>query len=481
MKRRGVALPARKNKRFLSFQSTYRYDPGAFVQDILEFRGDEPTLYQQEILEELPRRKRVAVRGPHGVGKTALSSWVVLWAILTADDVKIPTTASAWRQLTKFLWPEIAKWDGRVKWEKLGGKPNDWQVMKQNLTRGATAEAFAVASNNADLIEGAHAQRIVYVYDEAKAIADKTWNATEGAFSSAGEDTDSEAFALAISTPGEPIGRFYDIHARKPGYEDWWTRHVTLEEALRAGRISHEWAEQRARQWGEDSAIYQNRVLGQFASSSEDTVIPLPWVEAAVERWRAWADEGHPELEGVRTLGVDIGRGGDASCAALRKGLVVVQLEKWTNRDTMQSAGKVISLQPGRDTINVDVIGVGAGVVDRLREQNYIVNGVNFGAGTDKTDKSGEVEMLNVRAAAWWKMRELLEPPSDVMLPPDDMMMGDLIAPSYTYTSSGQLQVESKIKIKSRLNRSPDVGDAVVLSFWDEPEQPRGKTGWGWH
>src|SRR6185312_2888777 len=124
-----------------------------------------------------------------------------------------------------------------------------------------------------------------------KAIPGATFDAAEGAFANAGSDTVSEALAFAVSTPGEPQGRFYDIHARKPGYEDWFVWHVTLEDTIQAGRVSREWAEQRKRQWGEDSAVYQNRVLGEFASSEEDGVIPLGWIERANERWHVWNDQ----------------------------------------------------------------------------------------------------------------------------------------------------------------------------------------------
>jgi len=85
-----------------------------------------------------------------------------------------------------------------------------------------------------------------------------------------------------------------------------------------------------------------------------------------------------------------------------------------------------------------------------------------------------------LRAAAWWGMRERLHPPSDVMLPPDDELIGDLTAPKYAYTSAGKLKVEPKDKVKARLGRSPDVGDAVVLAFWEEPNKPQKRAGWGW-
>ena len=221
----------------------YRGDPVAFLHDLVSWRpGESPAPYQDEILAELVQRRRVAVRGPHGLGKSMIAAIAVLWFALSRDDWKAPTTASAFRQLSKYLWPEIHKWARRLRWDRIGREPFDHhrelQVLGLKLPGG---EAFAVASDDAAMIEGAHARRLLYVFDEAKTIPADTWDAAEGAFATAGEATGDEALALAISTPGAPSGRFYDIHSRRPGYEDWWVRHVKLEEAIRAGRVSEEW------------------------------------------------------------------------------------------------------------------------------------------------------------------------------------------------------------------------------------------------
>ena len=461
----------RDNDTFRLFQRTYVHDACAFIHDCVKFpRDEEPTQYQAEILSELPARGRVAVRGPHGIGKTALAAWVVLWAVLTVDDCKVPTTASAWRQLTKYLWPEVHKWAARMRWDKVGREPlTRYELLTLSLKRGATCEAFAVASDNADLIEGAHARRVVYVYDEAKAIPDATWDATEGAFSGAGADTDSEAFALAISTPGEPQGRFHDIHSRKPGYEDWWARHVTLDEAITAGRVSREWAEQRARQWGIESAVYQNRVLGEFAATGEESVIPLAWVEYANDRWREWDDLGRPVSGDHLIIGVDVARfGQDRTVLGLRVGNVVTELREYSKRDTMETTGLVVGALMMDGTAIVDVVGMGSGVVDRLRELGKSVVAFNAGEGTHRRDKSGELGFVNCRSAAWWGLRERLDPSSgeDIALPPDDNLIGDLTAPRWTVTSGGKIKVESKDDIRKRIGRSTDHGDAVVQAFF---------------
>ena len=457
---------------FQRFRERYQNDLASFVETCVRFRpGHGPAGYQLRVLRALPEKRRVAVRAPHGAGKTAIAAWVILHAVLTADDVKVPVTASAWRQLTKFLFPEIHKWAGRLRWDLIGRQPfSQVELLTLALKLGPTCEAFAVASNNPALIEGAHADKIVYVFDEAKAIPDGTWDAAEGAFST------GEAYALAISTPGEPSGRFYQIHARKAGYEDWFPIHITKEEAMQAGRISAEWVEQRKRQWGESSSVYQNRVEGEFASQDEESVIPLAWIEAAIERWHELAErKAWPDFTGV---GVDVARSGeDKTVYALRHKLAIRELRSYSRQDTMTTVGQVKGILDafGGKAI-VDVIGMGAGVIDRLREQRYTALAFNAGAKAEGKDRSGELGFVNLRSYAWWHLREMLDPAFDatLALPPDDLLIGDLTAPKWRVTSGGKIEVESKDDIKKRLERSTDFGDAVVMVFSPETDAERG-------
>jgi hypothetical protein len=368
------------------------------------------------------------------------------------------------------LWPEIHKWAARIRWDKVrDGRPfsraNELQNLNLRLAHGA---AFAGASANSALIEGAHADSLLFIYDESKAIPAGTFDACEGAFSGTGE-----AFALALSTPGSPSGRFHDICSRRPGYEDWYPVHVTLDQAIDAGRISPEWAEQRKRQWGENSAIYVNRVLGEFHAGDEDSVIPLAWAETAVARWRereaaGWAGV---EMDWPRTVGVDVARSGeDKTVLAVRNGPVLLELRRSSKEDTMQTTGRVKGILDADKTRTavVDVIGIGAGVVDRLREMGYTVEAFNASAGTNRLDAVNEMGFANCRSAAWWGMREQLDPSSgsDVCLPDDEMLLGDLSAPQWKILSGGKIQVESKDEIRKRLGRSTDDGDAVIQAFW---------------
>lgn len=478
------------------FAVRYRDDPAGFARDCIRWpAGRGLAGYQADILGHLVSEGRASARGPHGLGKSAVAAIAILWFALTRDgeDWKVVTTASAWRQLTRYLWPEVHKWARRINWQRVGRKPlvdnRELQTLALNLTTG---QAFAVASDNSDLIEGAHADNLLYVFDEAKAIPGKTFDAAEGAFSGAGSDTAAEAYALAISTPGPPDGRFYEIHKRAAGTEDWWVRHVTLEEAAQAGRISREWAAQRRAQWGEDSALYRNRVLGEFAATDEDGVIPLAWVEAAQERWRELREAG--ELGGkLDVVALDVADGGaDRSTMAGRRQFAVLWIRDVTTKkagDTMTLAGKVkVAAERDGALAVVDTVGVGAGVESRLAEQDVAtLRFVSSAKAKDRRgrplrDTTGTMTFLNLRAAAWWRVRELLSPESghNVALPADehelidgrvsiaDRVVGDLTAPKWTTASNGDLKIEDKDSIRRRLKRSPDVGDVVVMALWPD-------------
>lgn len=470
-----IGAPAILKYALTSQQRYYFYRPADFIMDCIDFRGRNPTDYQLEIAEKLPEKKRIAARGPHSGGKTSLASWLVHWFALTRDgeDWKIPSTATSHNQLAKFLWPEIHKWSRSIRWDKIGrSRYTDHELLQQNL-KLRTGEAFAVASNDVARMEGAHADYLLYLFDEAKAIPEPTFDGVEGAF--AAEDI-QEAYALAISTPGEPIGRFYDIHRKREGLEDWWTRHITLEETIAAGRVSRSWAEQKKRLWGENSALYQNRVLGNFYAGAEQSTIPLSWIEAAIERWKDWRDEGFNTFQFVNvSADIATGSGEDTTELAMRYGNGIKEIRTLPTADTMATAGNINAILRSRGGYAViDCIGVGDGVLTRVREEDLNAIGFVASAKCDAKDKNNEFGFVNLRSAAWWNMREMLDPESgdDVMLPDDEELVQDLNAPHWREKSGGKIAVESKGETKDggkgiiqRLGRSTNKGDAVVMGF----------------
>lgn len=183
----------------------------------------------------------------------------------------------------------------------------------------------------------------------------------------------------------------------------------------------------------------------------------------------------------VTIFGCDIARtGADKTVIAIRQDQAIVKIIRWAKLDTMETVGRIVTLtrRYHPQYIIVDVIGIGAGVVDRLREMNYPVIPFNASERATGTDRSGELEFLNKRAEAWWNMREILDPNYgyEIQLPNDDLLIRDLISPRWKTTSAGRIVIESKEDIAKRLQgkkddadvgRSTDCGDAVVMAFYE--------------
>lgn len=218
-------------------------------------------------------------------------------------------------------------------------------------------------------------------------------------------------------------------------------------------------------------------LYGDFTVGTQDEpwqTIPTAWIRAAQARWTA---EAKPTKQ--TAIGVDVARGGaDKTVLAPRYGVWFGPLQKYAGTETPDGpmvAGLVMKELVHGGYANVDVIGVGASVYDVCRMQRADARPINFAAGSDAYDKSGRLQFVNVRAAAYWAMREALDPDSgdNLMLPPDPELLADLTAPKWSMRTSG-IQIESKEDIVKRIGRSPDSGDAVVLANYTGGAQPFG-------
>jgi hypothetical protein len=478
------------------FKRLYRSDRVAFVYDCFNWKeGKAPKPYQLEALGALDSGEtRVALQSLHGVGKTTTMAWVTLHFALTrdGDDWKGIATASAWRQLEKYYFPEVHKWARMINWGKVGRSAFNERTELQKLNLSLATGAFScVASDNAGMIEGAHSDNLAYLFDESKLIPSETFDAAEGAFANEGVGG-AEAFAFAASTPGVPSGRFYEICSRKSGLENWKHIRVKLEDAIAAGQVSPIWADNMRKLWGEESSVFRNKVLGEFAAQDEDAVIPLSWVEAANERYKELEEQGLLTSAGLTSVGADISDGGgDLTVTARRYGNVCIikeDVDAWVGKvnEQMQTARKIgrmiLTGDPSKEAIAiVDGIGVGSGVVSALVDMGYKCSAFVASAGTDKQDPSGTFGFLNLRAFSYWHLRELLNPENDskIALPPIPQLIGDLTTPKWKEVAGGKIKIESKEDIKKRNDgRSTDYGDAVVMAFVSEALAKRRAQSW---
>ena len=492
----GIWLPMAERRK--QFQERYRHDAAAFARDCI--RWDlvpaqsalaEPIIglapYQEDVLQLLSENERVAVRATRGAGKSTTAAIAVIWWAEVNDgwrDWKVVTSASVWKQLTDYLWPEIHKIARYLNWYKMGREP--YVIGKELLQEALKLSTGSVTAVNASLAqaeEGAHASAIMYLYDEAKLIPDEKWDSAEGALST------GEVKFLAISTPSFQAGRFWHIFQRRPGTERWVTRHIQLQETLDAGRVSKTWVEERKAQWGEDSSLYRMQVLGEFGQMEANGMVPLAWLERAHTNWLAWQEAGFPGR--ITQIAVDVGggSGGDMSVIAVVYDNVKVRMLRYSAwaidkaSATMELVGKLAPYGRQGIPLHVDAIGVGLGVYHRAHELNWPVYPFVSSWGTGLLDSTRTVGFKNWRAAGWGILRDLLSPDShiDVCIPPDDSRgfasddetgfipnstaTADITIMKRSLSSTGNWQVSSKDDIKKELGSSPDLGDAIMMAM----------------
>lgn len=415
----------------------------------IEALGATPEAWQVDAGEKLVKTRRVSVRSGHGVGKTAFEAWTILWFMATHYPCKVPCTAPTSHQLSDVLWAEVAKWL-RVLRERLPELGNEFEWKSDVIElKAAPKESFAVARTSRpeqpEALQGFHSENILFVLDEASGIPEAVFEVAQGALSSEG------AYVLMCANPTRMEGYFYRSHHEMR--DRWSAIHVNGEHCA---RVSKEYIEDMAKQYGADSPIYKVRVKGDFVGSL-DGVIPLDIVETAIDR----KIKQHGEMR----WGLDVARfGEDRSALAKRHNSHLVEpIKWWRGKDTMQTVG-LLKMEYDRADIKptaifVDVIGLGAGVVDRARELDLPIVAVNVAESPSVEDKYSRLrDELWFRAREWFQSRE-------VCIVRDEALIAELTLPTYKFLSTGKLQVESKDDLKRRGVTSPDLADAFILTF----------------
>ena len=439
----------------------WRDDPVLFCRQALRA---EPQAWQVEALGLVAAHDRVAIRSGHGVGKTALLAWLVLWFLLTRRPVRIPCTAPTSHQLGDVLWSEIAKWRRRLPAELAARLSVTGEHVYGADSR---QECFAVARtarrDQPEAFQGFHGENLLFIADEASGVDDTIFEVGEGAMSTAGAKT------VLAGNPTRTAGYFYNAFHRD---RDAWT---TLRVACAdSPMVTPRYAAGMAKRYGADSNIYRVRVLGEFPTSEEDAVIPVELCQSAVHR------DVEPLPDRRVIWGLDVARfGSDRTALAKRRGTVLLEpVTAWRNKNLMDSADEVARLYDACEdadlpfAIMVDSIGYGAGVADRLRAMGLPARDVNVGCASEMP------RYQRLRDELWWRAREWLEA-RNCVLPDDPDLIAELTVPKYGFTHDGKIQVESKDEMKKRAVQSPDLADAFCLTLaWRAdkiPESGRGR------
>lgn len=424
----------------------YAADPIAFVREVL---GGEPWGRQRAVLEAVRDHPRVSVRSCHAAGKTWTAAAAGVWFLYTHPSSVLVTTAPTWRQVKELLWREIRSHHRRA---RLPG-----ECLQTALELDTEWYAIGLSTDEPDKFQGFHGVDLMLIVDEAAGVSQEIFDAAEGILSTAG------ARVLLIGNPTSGSGQFHDTHKAKRG--SWHALHISafdtpaftgeaVSEQVARQLVAREWVEGRRTEWGEESPLYQARVLGEFPDQAEDSLIALSWIEAAAER--------EPDAEGPVEMGVDVARkGGCETAVYVRQGPRVLHHDAWRGADLMETTGKVAALarEHGASLIRVDATGMGAGVADRLRELGLTVEAVIVGQAPKDRER-----FALLRDELWWSLRERLRD-GDLGPLPDAVTQAQLSAIKYGYTSRGQVKVESKDDLSKRGLPSPDRADALALAF----------------
>lgn len=430
-----------------AFVVLYYDDPVGFVREVL---GAEPDEWQAQLLRWIAEgERRISVVSGHGVGKTTALAWAIVWHATTRFPQKTACTAPTEAQLFNALAAETKTWFRKT--------PDYVQILFE-ITRdkiylkAAEDESFVTFKTSRpetpEALAGIHSTHVLLIGDEASGIHEKVFEAASGSMSG------HEACTVLAGNPVRTSGLFFDTHHDLRF--NWKTLRVSC---LTSPRVSKDFVEDMKIRYGEESNAFRVRVLGLFPKGDDNTIIPIELVDGALVR-----DVMAAPVK--RVWGVDCARfGSDRSALCIRQGNAQLgEIEWWSGLDTMQLVGRIkhkwdnTPEKERPELICVDVIGIGAGVVDRLRELRLPVMGINV---SESAAMKEEYHLL--RTELWFLARDWFAK-RDCKID-DKTLAKELVAVQYDYTSSGKLIAESKDDMKKRGVRSPDIADAFVLTF----------------
>ena len=419
-----------------------------FLRDLREevrqrnFNGAEPV-----------KAIRMAVSSGHGIGKSILVAWLVLWIMSTRPHARGTITANSLKQLETKTWAQIREWG------KLAINAHWFTVLARSLFFSAHPETWACSIQtcrveNSEAFAGQHAadSTSFYVFDEASGIHDAIFEVAEGGL------TDGEPMIFLFGNPTQNSGKFHRVvFGAERGR--WNSRTIdSRQSSLTNKQQIAEWIED----FGENSDFVRVRVRGLAPNASDLQYIDSALVAAAQKRQADYLPND------ALIVGMDVARGGsDATEIRFRRSLDArsippIRISGEESRDTMQLAARLVEvLNTSYDGIKPTVAfvdaGMGGAIVDRCHQLGYLnAIEVNFG------DKSPDSHYANMRSYMWSHMRDWLERGAIDNSPQLEI---DLTGPQYHHNRYDQLVLESKDNMKQRGLGSPDGGDALALTF----------------
>ena len=434
-------------------------------------------------------------------------SLVVLWYVFAVEG-QVFTTAPSLQQVKDILWKEVRQLYDRYK-TCLGGSRGELFVKKDE---SAKAVGYTAKHTDSNAFQGRHADNLLLIQDEADGISNTIDEAFESCL------TGSKNRGIRIGNPLTSGSAFFKacqldkikitvwnhpnvawayspaiaengktIHRLKPEIADriLKSKHLGKDDPVKPqdewdedlprdvipGAVSIAWIEKVRVKYDEFSSYWMSRVEAEFPGDDVEGIIPLSWLHEARDRY-----DRDPEywdnlaFQDRWRLGVDVSDGGDRHAIALWRGKVLYSVKyinpKNDRQDTVSLAKEEV--EPLIDSLGgmygcaVDNTGVGAGTLGTLRRDGYYAIGCKFGsAAKDKLQYSDRKTEL------YWKLRDWLRSGEAAIAPlgdAQDEVFEEIAAVRYNSDTENKTKCESKSETKKRIKRSPDGGDAVIIS-----------------
>ena len=450
-------------------------DPYGFVMwafdwgegDLMGFDG--PDDWQRELLIEIGEQVlergfngvdpvdpiREATASGHGIGKSAITAWIILWIMATRPYSKGIVTANTSDQLRTKTWGELGKWRSRCivgHWFEYNNGRGSMSLYHQSWPESWRVDAQTCREENSEAFAGLHSANSTpfYLFDEASAVPDKIWEVAEGGL------TDGEPMFFVFGNPTRNTGKFHECFTRAS--HRWSTRQIDSRTAKMTNKkLLQQWLDD----WGEDSDFYRVRVLGRFPKAGDMQFIGNDIVFQAQKRGIGMYLGADPLIAGV-----DLARGGDDNCMVqFRRGYdakseKVYRISGEKSRDSMKVAAKLADVfdMHKPDQIFLDVGAMGGPIGDRLRQLGYPVIDVGFGHVADDEERyANKVSEMGARCRDW-----LREGGSIV---DDEQLERELTSRDFDHDRKDRLILQAKKDMKKLLGVSPDWADALYLTF----------------
>jgi len=448
------------------FLDRYADHSELFVREVLDFpneveraQGKDIYPWQRDVLGAYDRGQPwIAIRSGHAVGKTTVLAWLLWHRILCRFPQKTGVTAPSEKQLFDALWAEFQTYGKRLP-RTLQGLV-DVKAASAELKAAPSESFISIKTARAEqpgALQGLHSEWELVVIDEASDVPETVWQAAQSSL------TGPHPMAILTGNPLIPEGFFFRAHTSLK--QMWWTRHVSRAEV--SPDLERDiYAQGIVAEYGRDSNVYRVRVEGEFPVSEDDVIISYDLVEPALTR-----DIQIPRSAPV-IWGVDCARfGSNRSALAKRQTQQLLEpIRWWIKLDAMQLAGRVQMewdatpdfLRPVQ--ICVDAIGMGGGVVDRLKQLGLPARGVNIQElpALQNQDRYGDMRTeLWFKGRSWFANRDCKIPASYGRRIAGDDFIKELTSEHYDFLGKrGRLRAKPKDQ-----SHSPDLADAFMLTF----------------